>query len=56
MATVATDRPLAPGQVERTLSTIIKAAREAPLIAVVILGGLILVAAFADLKIGRAHV
>src|SRR3989442_3731655 len=48
MATIAGDRPLARGA-ESTLSTIIKGAREAPLLAVVILGGLILVAVFADL-------
>ena len=42
------DRPLARGAGSR-LNTIVKAAREAPLLAVVILGGLILVAVFADL-------
>src|SRR5947207_15130295 len=48
MATIAGDRPLARAA-ESKLSTIIKAAREARLPAVVILGGLILVAVFADL-------
>jgi peptide/nickel transport system permease protein len=48
MATVTTDRPLAPGQA-RGLAAVLEAMREAPLPAVVILGGLILVAIFADL-------
>ena len=47
MATVLTHRPLVPAA--GRLRTIVKAAREAPLIAVVILGGLMLVAVFADL-------
>src|SRR5688500_20200882 len=47
MATVATHRPLAP-TVGRLRATV-KAAREAPLIAIVILGGLMLLAVFADL-------
>jgi peptide/nickel transport system permease protein len=45
--TIAT--AVAPGRTARTLRVIVKAAREAPLIAVVILGGLVLVAIFADL-------
>jgi peptide/nickel transport system permease protein len=49
MATVATRTAVTGGRVERALRTILKAVREAPLPAVVILGGLILVAVFADL-------
>ena len=45
MATVATHRPLAPA--EGRLRTIAKAARGAPLLAVIMLGGLIFVAVFA---------
>jgi peptide/nickel transport system permease protein len=48
MATIATDRPLAPGQ-PRGLAAVLKAMREVPLPAVIILGGLILIAIFADL-------
>src|SRR6266850_358056 len=44
--TIATDRPLAPG---RAVRAVIEAARGAPLVPVVILGGLMLVAIFADL-------
>ena len=49
MATVATDRPIVPGAAEGRLATFVKATREAPLLAVVILGGLVLIAVFADL-------
>ncbi|MGH2626890.1 MAG: ABC transporter permease [Anaerolineales bacterium] len=49
MATVAGDRPLARGQEAGRLRAIIRAVREAPLVAVAILGGLMLVAIFADL-------
>jgi peptide/nickel transport system permease protein len=49
MATIAADRPLVPGRVASWLRAVIKAAGEAPLIAVVILGGLMLVAIFAGL-------
>src|SRR5437762_4879964 len=49
MATIAGHTPLAREQPASRLSAVIKAAREAPLLAVVILGGLILVAVFADL-------
>src|SRR5260370_10717429 len=45
----ATQTAVAPGRAARRLRAVIKAAREAPLAAVVILGGLILVAIFADL-------
>src|SRR5262245_5405320 len=48
MATIATDRPLAPGRTASRLRAIVKALRQAPQAAVVILGGLILVAIFAD--------
>src|SRR5712691_1265211 len=48
MAIIAGDRPLARTK-ESKLGAVLKAAREAPLLAVVILGGLILVAVFADL-------
>ena len=47
MATIVTHRPLAPPA--GRLRAIVRAAREAPLIAVVILGGLTLLAVFADL-------
>src|SRR3989442_2835594 len=50
MTTVATThRPLAPGRAATGVRAVIEAAREAPLVPVVILGGLILVAIFADL-------
>jgi peptide/nickel transport system permease protein len=49
MATIATHRPLATGRAATRLQAVIKATREAPLLAVVILGGLIFVALFADL-------
>ena len=49
MATVVTHRPIVPGREDSRLRTVIKALREAPMLAVVILGGLILVALFADL-------
>ena len=48
MATIVA-RQAAQGRTERALRTVVKAVREAPLLAVVILGGLILVAVFADL-------
>jgi peptide/nickel transport system permease protein len=48
MATIAGDRPRARGRRTSTLEAVIEAAREAPVLAVVILGGLILVAIFAD--------
>jgi len=48
MATIAGDRPLARGRGADKLKAVIKAAREAPMLAVVILGGLVLVAIFAD--------
>ena len=47
MATVLTHRPLVPAA--GRLRTIVKKAREAPLIAIVILGGLMFLAVFADL-------
>src|SRR2546427_10248475 len=47
--TIATHRPLAPGRAATGLRAVIGAAREAPLVAVVILGGLMLVAILADL-------
>jgi peptide/nickel transport system permease protein len=49
MATIAGDRPLARGRGAGRLLGVIKAVRHAPLAAVVILGGLILVAILADL-------
>src|SRR6266480_2274741 len=49
MATIAGHTPLAREQPASRLSAVVKAAREAPLLAIVILGGLILVAVFADL-------
>jgi peptide/nickel transport system permease protein len=48
MATIAGHRPLARRTKAGTFMTVVKAAREAPMLAVVILGGLILVAIFAD--------
>jgi peptide/nickel transport system permease protein len=48
MATIVTRTAVTAGRMERTLRAIVKAVREAPLVAVVILGGLILVAACAD--------
>jgi peptide/nickel transport system permease protein len=48
MATIARQPPLAREQSAGRLQAVIKAAQEAPLPAVVILGGLILVAVFAD--------
>jgi peptide/nickel transport system permease protein len=48
MATIAGDRPVARSRGAAKLDAVIKAAREAPMLAVVILGGLILVAIFAD--------
>jgi len=49
MATVVTHGPLARARTASGLGAIVKAVREAPLLAVVILGGLVLVAIFADL-------
>ena len=49
MATIATRTARARGQAGSRLGAVIKAAREAPLVPVVILGGLMLVAIFADL-------
>ena len=49
MATIAGSKPLARGQSASRFRTVIKALREAPLLAVVILGSLMLVAIFADL-------
>ena len=50
MATIPADTRLAPGRAAAgRLRAVIKAAREAPQAAVVILGGLMLVAIFADL-------
>ena len=48
MATIAGDRPLARSRGAGKLKAVIKAAREAPMLAVAILGGLMLVAIFAD--------
>jgi peptide/nickel transport system permease protein len=48
MATVATDRPLAPTRKDRGLKAVLTALRDAPLSAMGILGGLVLVAIFAD--------
>ena len=48
MATVATHRPLASGRAEGRARAIVKTLREAPLIAVVLLGTLVFVAIFAD--------
>jgi peptide/nickel transport system permease protein len=50
MATIPADARLAPGRAAASrLRAVVKAAREAPLLAVVILGGLIVVALLADL-------
>ena len=49
MATIVTRTAVSQGRAERLVRTVVKAVREAPLLAVVILGGLILVAVFADL-------
>ena len=49
MATIVTRTELTQGRAERALRAIAKAVREAPLLASAILGGLILVALFADL-------
>src|SRR5438445_6215614 len=49
MATLAGDRPLPRPPAAGRLGTAVKAAADAPLLAVVILGGLVLVAVFADL-------
>ena len=49
MATIAGDRPFARPPAAGRFATAVKAAREAPLLAVVILGGLVLVAVLADL-------
>src|SRR5213083_3794554 len=49
MATIATRTARARGRSGSRLGAVIKAAREAPLVPVVILGGLMLVAIFADL-------
>jgi peptide/nickel transport system permease protein len=48
MATVATHRPVARGRRQSRLGAFVKALREAPLVAVVILGGLMLLALLAD--------
>src|SRR5437660_5991665 len=48
MASIAAQTPLARAQSGGRLRAVIKAAREAPLLAVVILGGLVLVAVLAD--------
>ena len=48
MATIATHRPLVPGRTESRVTTVLKALREAPLVAVILLTGLTLVAIFAD--------
>ena len=49
MATLAGDRPLPRPPAAGRLGTAVKAAADAPMLAVVILGGLVLVAIFADL-------
>jgi peptide/nickel transport system permease protein len=49
MATIATDRARAPGRSPSRLRAVMAAAREAPPVAVVILGGLVCVAVFAGL-------
>lgn len=49
MATIAGDTPLAPGRAAGKLRAVIKAAQDAPLIAVVLLAGLMFLAIFADL-------
>src|SRR5262245_6525469 len=49
MATIVTRTAVAPGRWERRLRAAIKAVREAPLLAVVLLGGLLVAALLADL-------
>ena len=49
MATIAAQTASAPETAASRLRAVMKGAREAPLVAIVILGGLILVAIFADL-------
>src|SRR5256886_7036182 len=49
MASIAAQTTVAPGRTGSRLRTVVKGARDAPLVAIVILGGLILVAVFADL-------
>jgi peptide/nickel transport system permease protein len=49
MATIVAGRAITAGRLQRVLRASLRAVREAPLLAVVILGGLILAAAFADL-------
>lgn len=49
MATITARTAVAPGRPASRLRAVVKVAREAPLAAVVILGGLVLVAIFADL-------
>src|SRR5262245_57452780 len=48
MATITAHTAVGPGRAARGLSAVVKAAREAPLAAVVILGALMLLAIFAD--------
>jgi peptide/nickel transport system permease protein len=48
MATIATHRPLVPGRTESRVRTVVKALRDAPMVAVILLTGLTLVAIFAD--------
>jgi peptide/nickel transport system permease protein len=48
MATIATHRPLVPGRTESRVRTVVKALRDAPMVAVILLAGLTLVAIFAD--------
>src|SRR5262249_57482332 len=48
MATIAAPTTVATGRTASRLHAVVKAAREAPLIAIVILGGLMLVAILAD--------
>ncbi len=49
MATIATDTRLGPGRSARRLESLVRALRGAPLTPAIILGGLVLVALFADL-------
>src|SRR2546427_12315786 len=49
MASIAAQTTVAPGRTGSRLRAVVKGARDAPLVAIVILGGLILVAVFADL-------
>src|SRR6267142_2091632 len=49
MARIAAQTTVAPGRTGSRLRAVVKGARDAPLVAIVILGGLILVALFADL-------